>query len=156
LGQPALDSFGATQEAIERLRCQLARDVPERDVERAQRVRRDALPLDAAVGAIHPLPQALHEERVLTDQQRGKAGHEVGLDGFDATAAERERVAEPGDALVGADVRHRQAVVGEVERDRLASRNAQDGGVDGRDFHGRILGRPGAYPQWDPVGRSLP
>jgi hypothetical protein len=67
-----------------------------------------------------------------------------------------ERIAEPGDALVGVDVRHHEAVVGKVERDRLTSRNAQDGGVDGGDFHGRILGRPGAKAQWGPVGSQLP
>src|SRR5262245_41504096 len=57
-------------ELVERYARGLADDVPEPDVERGQRVGRHALTLDAAVGAVHALPQTLDEHRILADQER--------------------------------------------------------------------------------------
>ncbi len=129
-------------ELVERQPRRLPDDVPQRDVERAERIGRDALALDAAIRAVHALPQPLDQRRVLAHQQRRKTRVEVGLDGLGTTAAEGQGVAQAGEALVGANVRDDQAVVREVERDGLAVRNAQHGAVDGGDFHGRHP-RPG-------------
>src|SRR5581483_6712176 len=55
-GDPVRD---AAPQAVERLAGRLADHVPERDVERRERVRGEAQAANAAVGAVHALPEAL-------------------------------------------------------------------------------------------------
>ena len=123
-------------EPIERLARRLADDVPQRDVERGERVRGHAETPDPSIGAIHALPEPLDQPRVLADEERRKARLEVHLDGLGAAPAEGEAVAEPGDALVRVNVRHHQPVLAELERHRLRGRDGEDRAVDADDLHG--------------------
>src|SRR5206468_10294372 len=122
-------------ELIYRKAGRLAGDVPEPDVERRDRVGGHTLTLDPAIAAEHALPEALDEERVLADDQRGQARVEVDLDRLRTPTAEGQAVAEAGDALVGRDLRDDELVVGELQRDRLLGRDGEDAGLDAGDFH---------------------
>src|SRR5712691_1859758 len=120
---------------VERQAGGLSHEIPEADVERAQGIRRDALTLDPAVRAVHPLPQPRDEERILSEDEWLQAGLEIHLDRLGAAAAEGETVPESGEALVGVNHRDDQPVLGELERHRPGSRNAQDEAVDAGDLH---------------------
>ena len=85
----------------------LALDVPERDVDPADRVQSDPAPTDVDQAAVHLLPEALGFERVLADEQvvqavrdRVRAGRvDERADGL----RRRVDLADAGDALVGLD-----------------------------------------------------
>src|SRR5439155_23591111 len=119
----------------------LADDVPETDVERADRIRRNALALDPAIRAVHPVPQALDEEWVLTEQERLQARLEVDLDRLGAAPAHGEAVAETRHAVIGSDVRDDELLLRELERNRFRGWIAQDEAVDARDLHPSPEGR---------------
>ena len=91
----------------DRLAERLALDVPEGDVEAADRVDRDPAPAEVDEAAVHLVPQPLDVQRVLADQHVAQAHrdrvrarrlherlHELGR---------RVDLADPGDALVGVD-----------------------------------------------------
>jgi hypothetical protein len=88
------------------------------------------------VGPVHPLPEPLHEPRVLAEEKRAEAGLEVHLDRLGATPAEGEAVPEPRQPLVGVDVRDHELVLAELERHGPRGRDGEDGALDADDLHG--------------------
>ena len=85
----------------------LALDVPECDVEAADRVDRDPAPPEVDEAAVHLLPEPLDVERVLADQDVAQAhGDRVGARRLDERLDELGRrvdLADARDALVGVD-----------------------------------------------------
>ncbi len=131
---------GAPQLGEREVGC-FTRQIPERDVERGQGVAGDAHATDAAVCSIHLVPEPADEQRVLADQElRQTAG--VGFDRFRARPAEHQRVAQPLRPRIAMDAGHDQAVLRQVERDRLDGRDAERERVDADDLHGY------APPRW--------
>ena len=95
------------EQLVDRLAERLALDVPERDVEAADRVDRDPAPAEVDEAAVHLLPEPLDVERVLADQDVAQAhGNRVGARRLDERLDELGRrvdLADARDALVGVD-----------------------------------------------------
>jgi hypothetical protein len=110
-------------------------DVPQADVERRERVRRDPLLLDAHVEAEHLFPQRLDPQRVLAEERGREARLQVGEYGLRAAAAEHQAVAQALHSFIGSDVGDDQLLVGVVPRHGLRCRHGEDAAVDRGDFH---------------------
>src|SRR5215831_8798800 len=96
-----LDPVAAgAEKAIERQFRDLAGDVPQRDVDAADRIHDDAAAAELAGAREHLLPQALDQERVLADQHRPQDL----LDDVAGGAAADPRLANPDRALIGLDL----------------------------------------------------
>ena len=67
----------------------------QRPISSADRVGRDALALDAPIGAVHPLPVLLDQKGVFPDEQRLEPRLQIDLDRLGAPAAEGQGVAQP-------------------------------------------------------------
>jgi hypothetical protein len=87
IGAPAATAIGVhavgrrAPELGERQAGLLARQIPERDVERRQGIARDAYPANAAVGTVHLVPEPADQERILADEQFAEALR-IGFDGL--------------------------------------------------------------------------
>src|SRR5271156_1789513 len=90
----------AAEEAIERHFGDLAGDVPERDVDAADRIHDDPAAAVLAGPCEHLLPQPLDQERVLADQHRLQQL----VDDVPRDAAADASLADPDHSLVGLDL----------------------------------------------------
>ena len=138
---------------VQRQLRDLRREVPQRDVGGGKRVGRDALLLDAHVDAEHLLPQPLDVQRVFADERRLEPRLEAGVHRFGAAAVEHHAVALAFEARIGRDFRHHELVVRELQRHLVAGRDGEDAGVDGGDFHWRMIVRKSACGAGDIVPR---
>ena len=106
--------------------CDLPPQIPERDVDRADRVHQRAAPAAHAGADVELLPDRLDVGRVTADQERPQpAIHRVGARRLDARAGDpgvQVGLADPGDALVGLDLDHD----GVLRRARGARRPCRD------------------------------
>src|SRR5690606_4279546 len=82
-----------TPESVEGKARRLAREVPQRDVDRRDRHAGEPHAAHAPVAAVHLLPQALDRERVLADEKRREALLQVRMHALRAAAAEHQAVA---------------------------------------------------------------
>ena len=123
---------GAEQLA-DRLAGALPLDVPERDVEAADRVDRDAAAADVVDAAVHLVPEPLDVVRVLAEQELAQAvrdrvragGVDEGRDGFWC----RVDLADARQALVGVD-QDDEVVLAAVGDALVDSGLPQDDGLD--------------------------
>ena len=122
-----------------RLAERLALDVPERDVEAADRVNGDPTTSDEDDAAVHLVPEPLDVERVLADQQlvqalrnrvRARSAHER-RDGL----GRRVDLADAGDPLVRVH-QDDEIVLASVRNPLVHSGLPQDDGFDIGDLHG--------------------
>src|SRR5207249_391197 len=121
-----------------RLAERFALDVPQRDVDAAERVQRHAAPTEVDAGAIHRVPQPLDLQRVPSDQNmpqstcNGVGGGRLddGLDHFGG----RIDLADTDDARVGVYA-HDQVILSAVGDALVECRLAQDDGLDVSDLH---------------------
>src|SRR5262249_13700517 len=117
-----------------------AGQVPEPDVEGGHGVARDAHAADAAIGAIHLVPEPPHEERILADQElRETTG--IRFHGLRASPSEHQCVAEALGTGVSVNARHDQPMLGQIERDRLHGGNTERERIDTNDLHNRSPSR---------------
>jgi len=130
-------ALGPAQELVDRRAAHLAEEIPQRDLDAADREHAEpAAPVDHGA-AVHEIHHRLDAQRVLSHDQRGQAL----LD----HAHHRERrpvgegLAQPGDVLVGVHA-HEDLLAGAAgPRRRRAHRLERDGerhGLDGGDLHG--------------------
>src|SRR6516164_1477823 len=104
-----LDPVAATAEqTIERQFGDFAGDVPERDVDAADRIHDDAAAAVLAGAREHLLPQPLDQQRVLADQH----GSQHLVDDAGGGAATDPGLADPDDPLVGLDLDEKAAAPG--------------------------------------------
>ena len=143
----------AAQQAMHRHAVGLAGDVPEGDVDRADRGGHGALATVVAGHVIHAVPQHLDVERVRTDQQRTQRRIDHG--GRDLRRLEPlgERLAPACDAFVGDDLDDRRGPAAHPalrEREGRVERRAQRMDADVDDLHRsdlvRISCRTGTRP----------
>src|SRR6266404_5464045 len=90
----------APEQAVERQFGDLAGDVPERDVDAADRVHDDAAAAKLAGAREHLLPQAFDQQRILADQHRRQLRLDHPLSG----AAADPGLTDPDHPLVGLDL----------------------------------------------------
>ena len=133
---------GAEQLA-HRLAERLPLDVPERDVDAADRVDRDPAAADEDHAAVHLVPEPLDVERVLADQQlaqavrdrmRGRGVHERR-----DRVGRRVDLADAGDPLVGVD-QDDEIVLAAVRNPLVHGGLPQDDGLDIGDLQAGLLG----------------
>jgi hypothetical protein len=125
----------AAEQLVEREIGRLGLDVPQTDIERADRARRQPTAADQFRDP-HPVPEPLHVVRVLPEQLRRQD--------LDRGPADRAAAAEadPGDPLIGLDFHQRQSGVGvgvQPIGDRLVARPLVLLGRDRRDLHPVLL-----------------
>ena len=141
---------GAEQLA-HRLAEGLPLDVPEGDVDAADRVDRDPAAADEDDAAIHLVPEPLDVERVLADQQLAEAvGNRVRARSADERRdglGRRVDLTDAGDPLVRVDEDH-EIVLAAVGDPLVHGRLPQDDGLDIGDLQARLLGTtPGGLRQ---------
>ena len=133
---------GAAEQLVDRRLIELAGDVPQRDVDRADRGHDRAFAAVVARHVIHAVPQHFGVERIgagderpqrLVDDSGGDLGRLQPL---------RERLAPAGDAFVGYHLDQRGGALAHPalrERERLGERALEDVDGDVGDFHaGRV------------------
>ncbi len=128
---------GPAQQLVDRRAAHLAEQVPQRDLDAADREHPEPTPPVDHGPAMHQVDHRLDAQRVLADDQRRQAL----LD--DAHHRERravgEGLAEPGDALVGVHP-HEDLLAGAAgpgrRRVHRPERDGERHGLDGGDLHG--------------------
>ena len=132
VGADALVADGAEQLA-DRLARRLALEVPERDVEAADRVDRDAAPADVVDAAVHLVPEPLDVVRVLAEQELAQAVRDRvrarGVDERGDGLGRRVDLADAGEPLVGVD-QDDEVVLAAVGDALVDSGLPQDDGLD--------------------------
>ena len=126
------------EELAHRLAERLAADVPERDVDAADRVDPDPAAADVDQAAVHRVPRAFDVERVAPDERRAEA---VG-DGVGAVLADESGddvgggvdLADPDDALVGVH-EDDEVVLAPVRDPVVDGRLSEDDRLDVGDLH---------------------
>ena len=129
---------GATQQLVDRLPVELAHDVPERDVDRADRGDHRSLAAVVARHVVHAVPQHLGVERIAADHQRPQ--RVLDHRGGDLGRLEplRECLAPPDQPIVGDDLEQRGGALPDPplrERERFRQRALQDVHLQVGDLH---------------------
>ena len=144
------------EQLADRLAERLPLDVPERDVDAADRVDRDSAAADEDDAAIHLVPEPLDVERILTDQQPAEAVR----DRVRARSADERRdglgrrvdFADAGDPLVGVD-QDDEIVLAAVGDPLVHGRLPQDDGLDIGDLQAHSSARRRATSKKGPGAR---
>ena len=133
----SLDPVAAgAEQLVDRQLRDLAGDVPQRDVDAADRLHHDAAPAVLPGAREHLLPQPLDQQRVLADQQRLQGF----LDDGRGRAAAETGLADADGAVIGFDLDEQRAALrlhpGGARVRRINAAGQRDR-ADIGDFHGR-------------------
>ena len=128
----------AAKQLVDRLTEGLPLDVPERDIDAADGVQRDAATADVDQPAVHLLPEPLDVHRIFSDEQFPQAvGDGVGTGGVN-NRLDRFRcridLTNAGNALVGVD-KDDKIVLASVCDSLVQRRLSKDHRLDIRDLH---------------------
>src|SRR5262249_2054939 len=133
-------TFAAADQFGNRLPQRLTFNVPECDVDAAQRMQRHTAPTVVDGGAVHLLPQPLHVEGILTQQHQPKSACDrVGARGFDDRVDDlrcRVHFAYADDARVGVHT-HDQVILAAIGDRLIERRLPQNDRLHVRDLHDR-------------------
>ena len=99
----------ASEQPIDGLFGRFAQNVPQRDVNRADRDHADSLAAESHGLAIHVLPEEFDVPRIASDQQR----LEIKIDHLFRDLGRQRGIADPDQAIVGEDFDHQPAMEGE-------------------------------------------
>nr|AIF26358.1 putative mandelate racemase [uncultured bacterium fosmid pJB190D12_contig II] len=149
---------GATQQLVDRLPVALAHDVPERDVDRADRGDHRSLAAVVARHVVHAVPQHLGVERIAPHDER--AQRVLDHRGCDLRGLEplRERLTPPDQPVVGDDFEQRGGALPDPplrERKRFRQRALQYVNLQVGDLH-RAGSRAVSGPRTGPQGGRTP